>query len=246
MHIHYLQHVPFENAANITVWARNRGHAVTRTRLCDGEDLPSLDSFDWLVIMGGLMNIYEEEAYPWLVTEKKFIEEAVADGKFVLGICLGAQLIADVLGGAVTRHRHKEIGWFPVSLTEQGTLSPVFEGFPRHFDVFQWHGDTFSIPPGADKLAESPGCSNQAFQYAGHVVGLQFHLEYSIRSIDKMLRYCADEMVGGPGIQSAESIRGSYRNVPGTSRLLHRLLDNLHAQWQTAGESRCFRSPCAR
>jgi GMP synthase-like glutamine amidotransferase len=236
MRIHYLQHVPFEDAANIEVWARGAGHTVTCTRLCDAEALPPPDRFDWLVIMGGPMNIYEHDAYPWLVPEKRFIEQAIQHGKFVLGVCLGAQLAADVLGGPVTRNRHKEIGWFPVSLTEAGCQSPALEGFPRRFDAFHWHGDTFATPPGAEKLAESDACANQAFQYAGHVVGMQFHLDYSEASIEKMLRHCADDLVAEPYIQSAETIRGSYGELAATGSLLFRLLDNLQARWDAGRE----------
>ncbi len=105
MRIHYLQHVPFEDLANIEVWAKEKGHSISVTRLYDDEEPPEIKDFDWLVILGGPMNIYEEKTYPWLIREKEFIGEAIAAKKIVLGICLGAQLIADVLGGKVTRNR---------------------------------------------------------------------------------------------------------------------------------------------
>ena len=231
--IHYLQHVPFEDAANIGGWALDRGHTVTRTRLYDDESLPSLDSFDWLVVMGGPMNIYEHDAYPWLVAEKRFMEKAIEQGKPVLGICLGAQLAADVLGGRVKRNGHKEIGWFPVSLTEEGKQAKVVEGFPDSFFAFHWHGDTFSTPPGAQKLAGSEASMNQAFQYADNVIGLQFHLDYSVESIEKMVRHCGDELLSGTSVQTAEAIRKSYDRVAETSRLLYRLLDNFHGLLRT-------------
>jgi GMP synthase-like glutamine amidotransferase len=227
MRLHYLQHVAFENAGNIEVWARQRGHAVTHTRLYEAEPLPPLDSFDWLVVMGGPMNIYEHDAYPWLVSEKTFIEKAIGQGKVVLGVCLGAQLAADVLGGRVERNRHTEIGWFPVSLTDEGRRWPALSGFPERFLAFHWHGDTFSIPPGAERLAENEACANQAFQFAGRVVGLQFHLDYSVESIEKMLRHCGHELIEAPYIQAAEAIRASHQQVEATRNLLYRLLDNL-------------------
>ena len=149
LRIHYLQHVEFEDAANIVPWAEARGHAVTCTRLHRGEPLPPVDAFDWLVIMGGPMNVCDHDRYPWLVREKAFIGESIGRNKVVLGICLGAQLIADVLGGRITPNREKEIGWFPVSLTGAGLRSPLFQPLPRQFLPFHWHGDTFSIPPGA-------------------------------------------------------------------------------------------------
>ena len=155
MRIHYLQHVPFEDLANMESWASSRGHALSKTRLFSGERLPPPSSFDWLIIMGGPMNIYEEERYAWLAEEKEFIKKAVYSGKIVLGVCLGAQLISDVLGGLVTKNRYKEIGWFPVRLTEEGQASPVFSSLPDRFPALHWHGDTFSIPPGASRMAES-------------------------------------------------------------------------------------------
>jgi GMP synthase-like glutamine amidotransferase len=229
MRIHCLQHVPFEDAANIADWAIGRGHSVTCTRLYAGEPLPPTDAFDWLAVMGGPMNIYQHDAFPWLVSEKDFIRKAIERGKCVVGVCLGAQLAADVLGGRVTANAHKEIGWFPVKLTPPGRRSALFDGFPEEFVAFHWHGDTFAIPPDAEGLATSEACENQAFQYAGRVLGLQFHLDYSIESIEKMLRHCGDELVGGPYVQTAEAIRESCCRVAATTALLGRLLDNLES-----------------
>ena len=179
MRIHYLQHVPFEDLANIESWARSRGHDLSRTMLFSDEKLPEMDHFDWLIIMGGPMNIYEDEKYPWLSREKEFIRQAIASDKIVLGICLGAQLIADVLGGSVRRNEYREIGWFAVSLTEEGSTSPIFSVLPKSFVALHWHGDTFAIPPGAMRIAESQACANQAF-IKGKAIGLQFHLESSL------------------------------------------------------------------
>ena len=149
MKLHYLQHEPVEDLANIEPWARARGFTITGTRLYDGESLPeTLDGIDWLVIMGGAMNIYQHDAHPWLVDEKKFIRSAIDANKVVVGVCLGAQLIADVLGAPVTKNNHTEIGWFPVSLTDEGKKSPLFNGIPDTFISFHWHGDIFAIPDG--------------------------------------------------------------------------------------------------
>lgn len=227
MRIHFLEHVPFEDAANVGAWARERGHSVSRTLFSEGEPLPSLDAFDWLAVMGGPMNIYEHERYPWLAEEKKFLKAAIDGGKPVVGICLGAQLAADVLGGRVTRNPHTEIGWFPIALTDAGRQAVLFEGCPAEFLAFHWHGDTFSIPPGAVHLARSEACRNQAFSYQDRVFGLQFHLDYCTESIDKMLRHCGDELVPGPFVQSAEAIRASYDQVDVTSELLWGMLDRL-------------------
>ncbi|KCZ73688.1 GMP synthase family protein [Candidatus Methanoperedens nitroreducens] len=227
MRLHSLEHEPFEGLANIEVWARNRGHSITRTLLYKNEGLPQMSDVDWLIIMGGSMNIYEEDRYPWLAEEKKFIAEAIASKKFVLGVCLGSQLIADVLGGKVSKNRYREIGWFPVSLTEEAGNSHVFNTLPGKFTAFHWHGDTFKIPPGAARIAESEGCANQAFEYNGRVIGLQFHLEYSVNSIDLMFENCSDELVDEKYIQRPDEIVSQYSNVARTQSILDLLLDNI-------------------
>jgi GMP synthase-like glutamine amidotransferase len=226
MKIHCLTHVPFEDAAALEIWAEDRGHPLTYTRLYDNDPLPSLDSFDLLTVMGGLMNVYEEDRYPWLVEEKKFLRKVIDSRKRVLGICLGAQLLADVLGGKVTQNPCKEIGWHEVCLTDQADQSPVVSSvLPPRFTVFQWHGDTFQIPSGAVHLAENRACSNQAFQYGSHVLALQFHLEYTKESIEKMLYFCEDELVEGPCIQKPQVIRAGYKQIPAAQKYFFSLLD---------------------
>ncbi len=230
MRIHSLEHEPFEGLANIEVWAKKKGHSISRTLLFNNEELPDISDFDWLVIMGGSMNIYEEEKYPWLREEKNFIAEAIAGKKIVMGICLGSQLIADVLGGRVSKNKYKEIGWFPVSLTREAKNSSIFSTFPGTFIAFHWHGDTFKIPPGAARIAQSEGCANQAFEY-GRVIGLQFHIEYSVDSINLMLQNCADEIVDGKYIQAADEIASHISNVREINKLLNLLLDNIEREF---------------
>lgn len=231
MRIHYLQHVPFEDLANIGVWAKEKSHSITRTQLFNEESLPNMDEFDWLIIMGGPMNIYEEEEYLWLSREKEFISQAIANKKIVLGICLGGQLIADVLGGKVTGNGHVEIGWFPVKLTSDSKRSNGFGTFPGEFTAFHWHGDTFEIPPGAVRLAESKACMNQAFEYNGRVIGLQFHIEYSAKSIDLMIQNCGDELVDGKFIRKADEIISRSDHLEGANSLLNMLLDNMEMEF---------------
>ncbi|WP_459862556.1 type 1 glutamine amidotransferase [Endothiovibrio diazotrophicus] len=202
-----IQHVPFEGPGSIARWAETGGHPIAYTHLHAGDPLPELDAFDRLVVMGGPMNIYEYDAYPWLKAEKAFLGEAVAAGKTIVGICLGAQLLADVLGGPVTPGREKEIGWLPIELTAEGKASPVSGFLPGRPTVFHWHGDTFATPPGAERLAVSEGCDNQAFLYDGRVLGLQFHLESTAESVVSIVRNCADELVPGHRfIQDADTI----------------------------------------
>ena len=232
MRIHSLEHEPFEGLANIEVWANNKGHTISRTLFFKNEKLPQISEFDWLIIMGGSMNIYEDDKYPWLAQEKKFIADAIARNKIVLGVCLGAQLIADVLGGKVSKNKYREIGWFPVTLTKDAGSSLIFSTFPKKFIAFHWHGDIFNIPPGAKKIAESEGCANQAFEYNnGRVTGLQFHLDYSAQSIALMFQNCADEIVEGKYIQKPDEIESHISNVQEISKLLYLLLDNIEKEF---------------
>ena len=230
MHLHYLQHVAFEDAANIAAWAKERGHRLTHTRLDLGQPLPEPDAIDWLVVMGGPMNVDEHDLYPWLAGEKEFIRRAIDRGIRVLGVCLGGQLISTVLGGRVTRNRQKEIGWFPVTLTEAAAASPIFCRLPRQAPAFHWHGDTFSIPPGAVHLARSEGCDHQAFQYGRRVVALQFHWDYSPASVETMIRHCGDELLAAAGIQSAETMLAGAERFLETKALLYEMLDGMAAE----------------
>ncbi|MHB8118510.1 MAG: type 1 glutamine amidotransferase [Methanothrix sp.] len=229
MKIHYLQHVPFEDLANIEAWAKSHGHDLTCTRLFSDEALPEIAHFDWLIIMGGPMNIYENDKYPWLEREKEFIRQAIACDKIVLGICLGAQLMADVLGGIVRRNEHREIGWFPVSLTKEGRASSIFAVLPERFVALHWHGDTFEIPPGAVRTAESRACINQAF-VLGKAIGLQFHLESSHDSIDHLLGNCADELIGGPYVQRPEELSAHSDRFSQIQGLIELFLDKVEEE----------------
>ena len=228
MQLHYIQHVPFEGPANIGSWAENQGWALSATHLYRGDKLPAVEEFDWLVVMGGPMNIYEEKQYPWLAAEKKFIGKAIEENKIVLGICLGAQLIADVLGGRVVRNRHKEIGWFPVTLRPEGIESAIFKGFPAEFPALHWHGDTFSLPPGASMLAQSEACPAQAFSSnGGRVLGLQFHLESSPESVRLLIENGSDELVDGHYIQKADAILEKVENFSTIRSSMQLLLENM-------------------
>ncbi len=229
MKIHFIQHVPFEGPGTIRDWALGRGHALSRTAMYENELLPAMDAFDWLVIMGGPMGVYDDSVYSWLAPEKRFIGEAVATGKTVLGICLGAQLLAVVLGGAVRRNAHKEIGWFPVRLVPAAEGIPAFAGLPRSFTAFHWHADTFSIPPGAVRTGESDACAAQAFAYNERVIGLQFHLESTAESVGALVRNCGEELVEGNYIQKAAELVPSPGELDEIGVLLDTFLEGMEA-----------------
>jgi len=227
MRFHWLQSVSFEDAAHVGDWAVERRYEVTRTRVYADEPLPEVGAIDALAVMGGPMNVYQQRDFPWLVGEKRFIEQALGAGIPIIGICLGAQLIADVLGAKVVQNPEIEIGWHEVRLNDEGGAAEISEGLPERFTAFHWHGDTFEIPAGARHLAQSQACANQAFAYGSNVIGLQFHLEYSAESIEKMLAHCGSELVPGPFVQGPEQIIAGLGQVRQTQGLLHTLLDSL-------------------
>jgi len=228
LRIHALQHVAFEGLGHIGPWSTARGHQLAITRLYAGEVLPPVHDFDRLIVMGGPMNIYQEDDYPWLRSEKGLIRQAIAAGKSVVGICLGAQLLADALGSPVFAGTEKEIGWLPIQLTEGGKNSGLLTGLPDEPIVFHWHGDTFAIPEGALHLAESQGCRSQAFLYGGRVLGLQFHLESTPETVGQILAHCRDELVQGRYIQTeAEIVAASPECYQQINNLLETLLDRL-------------------
>jgi GMP synthase (glutamine-hydrolysing) len=202
MRINYLQHVPFEGLGSIEQWIHAHRYHLTATRLYQDDPLLRVDSIDWLIIMGGPMGVHDEDRFPWLMNEKRMIEGAIRQGKVVIGICLGAQLIADVLGARVYSNRYKEIGWFPIEFTESGQHSPLFGFLPRRLHVFHWHGDTFDLPADAVHIARSEACQQQAFVYDERVVGLQFHMEATLAGIDALIRNCSEELVDGRYIQA--------------------------------------------
>lgn len=228
MNIHVLQHVPFEDEAHIGAWAERNGFPVTRTAFHNNDPLPALDDIGLLVVMGGPMGVYDEKECPWLVDEKHFIGKAVSSGKKIIGICLGAQLVAAVLGARVYRNAHREIGWFPVRATAGSGDGSCASMFPPEFTAFHWHGDTFDIPAGSAHLAASDACPAQAFSHGDRVYGFQFHLETTARSIAGLLENCRGELTEGPFIQDEKSISGSPGLIAGANVLMEKVLDRLH------------------
>lgn len=206
MRIHSLQHVPFEDIGSMANDFRARGYTLSSTHWYRGDAAPSVNGFDALIVMGGPMGIYDEVIYPWLADEKALIKEAISAGKIVLGICLGAQLIADVLGGKVTRNAHKEVGWLPIAINPAAAAHPIAQVFTRYPTVFHWHGDTFALPPGAIHLASSEGCANQAYVFQDSVYGFQFHLETTPTSARALIEHCGDDIDGSRYTQPAQII----------------------------------------
>jgi GMP synthase-like glutamine amidotransferase len=168
-----------------------RGARLTVVRLDDGEAVPDIAPYDMLLVMGGTMNVYQEDKYPWLAEETRAIRQAVEAGKAVLGVCLGGQLLAKALGARVHLGAATEIGLTPITLTEAGQADPLFEGLAG-VEAVEWHDDTFDIPTGATALASSAGCPNQAFRFAERAYGLQFHPEVSPAMLAEWIKESGD------------------------------------------------------
>lgn len=211
MHAHFFQHVPFEGLGSIGGWLDARGATTTGTRFFEeAVVLPTIDDIDLLIVMGGPMSVNDVGLHPWLSAEKRLIAEAIARGKALLGVCLGAQLIADVLGARVRPNREREIGWFPIYSAAprekaQEDAARLFH-IPHEQTVFHWHGETFEMPPGAIHLAWSDACRNQAFQYGRRVIGLQFHLEITPQGVRDLVEGSREELIAAKSVQSAECI----------------------------------------
>lgn len=225
MRVHVLQHVPFEGLGSIETWLSHRGARVTYTRFFESTRLPTLADIDFIIALGGPMSVNDEEQLPWLRPEKRFIADAIAGDKAVLGICLGAQLIANAMESQVYPNAEKEIGWFPVFAESSAPGTFVF---PTSVEAFHWHGETFDLPAGAVHLASSAACRNQAFQVGTRVIGLQFHLETTPASADAIIRHCANELLPRPYIQTESALRAvSAANYAGINALMVRILDYL-------------------
>jgi GMP synthase-like glutamine amidotransferase len=223
--VQVLQHVPFEGLGSIEAWLSQRRASMQFTRFYQSPVLPDLRSVDFVIAMGGPMSVNDEREFPWLKGEKAFIREAVRRGLPVLGVCLGAQMIASALGARVFPNAHKEIGWFPIQAVAGN--ADAFR-FPDRTTVFHWHGETFDLPPDARRLARSAGCENQAFQIGRNAIGLQFHLETTPESADQIIRNCRDELVPGEYIQNEDALRAVPASVyAGINRLMADVLSYL-------------------
>ena len=222
MKVHVLQHVPFEGIGSMEGWLAKRSATVGYTRFYESAKLPDPGQADLVIAMGGPMSVNDEQSLPWLAPEKAFLRETIRLGQSVIGICLGAQLIASALGSSVYPGRHREIGWFPVEAVDTG--GEAFQ-LPGRLTAFHWHGETFDLPDGAVRLAKSEACDNQAFQLGRNVVGLQFHLETTPKLAALLLRHCRHELVQGEYVQTEPVIRDTSETAcAGINRVMDGLL----------------------
>jgi GMP synthase (glutamine-hydrolysing) len=225
MRIHSIIHAPFEKLGAIENWIAKRNHSLITTHTYNGDVLPSPSEFDFLIIMGGPQSPCELEQYPYLRDEIALTKAAILANKIVLGFCLGAQIIAEALGVKTMRSPHKEVGVYPITLTDEGEVDPLFQQFPVQFDVMHWHNDMPGIPAGAVLLAKSEGCPQQAFRYGDRVYGLQFHMEMTAELVRGMIEHCPWDLRMGDYIRTrAELLAADHDAI---NRKLEGLLDYL-------------------
>jgi GMP synthase-like glutamine amidotransferase len=207
-----LRHVPFEGMGRMATYWEKRGLMIQEWVATSGATIPALNQHRGLIIMGGPMGANDDERLPWMAEEKRLIKQAIQSDIPILGFCLGAQLIASVLGARVASMGYKEIGWWPVYKTDEGESMPALSGFPKSFTAFHWHGDAFSLPPEATRLFRSEGCGEQGFVWDNRVWGFQFHPEIGPLEAGVLKTHCGGELSpSAPWVGSPESLENPDR-----------------------------------
>jgi len=224
MHIHYLKHVPFEGLGSMENIFVQRGCQLSRTCMYEDQSFPSIHEMDALIVMGGPMGVADDHQFPWLTLEKEFIESVIKRDIPVLGVCLGAQLIANVLGAAVVKNGHEEIGWFPVNRMD-GLMDQRLQKLPVSFSALHWHGDTFDIPEGAQHFISSAGCENQGFTYGNATLALQCHLEMLPSNVEAIYQACGSVNKTGTYITGLPEMLAPADNFQQASKILEDLLE---------------------
>lgn len=220
MRFHILQHVVYEHPGSILEWLNSQNYTFNIQLVLENQDFPELHQFDVLIIMGGPMGVHDEHKFTWLSSEKEFISNSIKQNKKLIGICLGAQLIADCLGANVYKNDFKEIGWFPVNTTDVNSFD-----LPGQFTTFHWHGDTFSLPENAILLFKSKACLNQGFLVENQILALQFHPEVNEHLLNEMVLNGKNELEDQLYIQTEEEIVIHTENIKTNQHYLNTILD---------------------
>lgn len=206
MKIVCIQHVDFETPGVIEGWAQKNGHAFQVVKGYKGDPFPQAENFDFVISMGGPQSPLDARDITYLQQEVHFLKEAVEQNKYVLGFCLGAQLIGESLGAKTKKSPEKEIGVFPIELTEAGHRDPLFRDFPSSFPVIHWHNDMPGATENSLLLAKSKGCPIQAYRYAPRAYGLQFHMEITKEGIENLISNVPDDLKPSRYTQSQEQL----------------------------------------
>ncbi len=224
-----LLHHEAEGIGSIATWIHSRGHSLAECRLFAGDDLPDPGDFDWLILMGGPMSVHDARRYKWIPKEIEFVAEAVRQQKRLLGICLGAQMIAVSQGANVGRSPYREIGWFPVSAAPTAPSSPFGGRFTGSHEMFHWHGEMFAIPATAVHLACSAACPNQAFSIGSNVLALQFHPEITPEGVFGLVESSMADLDGSAFVTDEKALMSRPQRFTESNHFLDRLLDDLEA-----------------
>ena len=235
MHIHFIIHEHFEAPGAYEIWGKNRGCSMSYSRVYQGDPLPEdLESTDLLIIMGGPQSPATTlKECPWFdaQAEMRLIGRAIEAGKTVIGVCLGSQLIGEALGAAFCHSPEKEIGKFPVRLTDAGKANPLFEDFGHELNVGHWHNDMPGLTPQAKVLAYSEGCPRQIVQYGERVYGFQCHMELTPEVVELLIEHSQNDLRRAAEfrfVETAEKLRShDYREM---NQVLFSFLDKLAAQ----------------
>lgn len=201
MKILFITHAEFEKPGYIEDWAIHKRHQIHEICPYKGESLVGYSDFDLLVVMGGPQSPLALDKAPYLLDEIEFIKQAIANHKRVIGICLGAQLIGEALGAKTEHSPNKEIGMYPIELLNDAQTDPIFQSFPKKFDVMHWHSDMPGLAKGAVLLAKSEGCPRQVFRYGDRIYGFQCHFEMTTDLIKGMIENCSSDLTKGNYIQ---------------------------------------------
>ncbi len=226
METYIFQHVEFEGPGILQKLLESRGHNIHVVKLYAGDPIPHEDDIDFAIMLGGPMSVLDEANYPYFVREKELCRDMIQLGKPLLGICLGAQMIASAFRAAIINAPEKEVGWFPVQWNDCSDKHGTGKGT---INALHWHGQMFKIPKEASKLASSEGCENQAFKL-GSAIALQFHLEASPESVKSMLKNCSEDYANTSGkfIQSEKEIRElSSQYMKEANDFMEKIIDSM-------------------
>lgn len=223
MNILCITHADFETPGVIESWAYNKGHAFQISKPYKGEKLPSISSFDFLIVMGGPQSPLNLNDAPYLVDEINLIKESIQQNKRILGFCLGAQLIGEALSAKTGRSPEKEVGVYPITLTDEGLKDPLLEGLPKNFLVIHWHNDMPGLSNNSALLSYSKGCPRQIVRYKPLVYGFQCHLEITLDGIQTMINAAPEDLKPSTFTQTKEElISQDYASI---NRMMINLLD---------------------